>query len=98
MRNEADRATGSVRSYFPSERTREIGIRVARGAGRGNVLRLREALDIKLAVIGVAVGLALAFGLTRFIATFLYGVALVACYVPARRAWRVDPMIALRYE
>lgn len=81
MRNEADRATGSVRSYFPSERTREIGIRVARGAGRGNVLRLREALDIKLAAIGVAVGL-----------------ALVACYVPARRAWRVDPMIALRYE
>jgi putative ABC transport system permease protein len=86
------------------------------GAGRGDVLTLVAALGLKLAVVGVAAGLALAFGLTRFIATFLYGVkstdpltyaivaigligvAMLASYVPARRALRVDPIIALRYE
>ena len=105
-----------VMSYFVNERTREIGIRVALGAGRGDVLRLVAALGLKLAVVGVAAGLVLAFGLTRFIATFLYGVkstdpvtyaivaigligvAMLASYVPARRALRVDPIIALRYE
>jgi putative ABC transport system permease protein len=105
-----------VMSYFVSQRTREIGIRVALGAGRGDVLRLVAMLGLKLAVLGVAAGLTLAFGLTRFIATFLYGVkptdpltysivavglvavAMLASYVPARRALRVDPIIALRYE
>lgn len=61
-------------SHFVSERTREIGIRVALGPGRGDVLGLVGVLGIKLAVTGVAAGLALAFGLTRFIATFFYGV------------------------
>jgi putative ABC transport system permease protein len=105
-----------VMSYFVSERTREIGIRVALGAGRGDVLKLVAVLGLKLAVLGVAAGLALAFGLTRFIATFLYGVkptdlltysivalgligvAMLASYVPARRALRVDPITALRYQ
>jgi putative ABC transport system permease protein len=105
-----------VMSYFVSQRTREIGIRVALGAGRGDVLRLVAKLGLKLALLGVAAGLALAFGLTRFIAAFLYGVkptdpvtysivavalvavAMLASYVPARRALRVDPIIALRYQ
>ncbi len=105
-----------VMSYFVSQRTREIGIRVALGAGRGDVLKLVAKLGLKLAVLGVAAGFALAFGLTRFIATFLYGVkptdpltysivavglvgvAMLASYVPARRALRVDPIIALRYQ
>jgi putative ABC transport system permease protein len=63
-----------VMSYFVSERTREIGIRVALGAGRGDVLGLVATLSLKLVVFGVAIGLALAFGLTRFITSFLYGV------------------------
>jgi len=105
-----------VMSYFVSERTREIGIRVALGAKRGDVLGLVGRMALKLALIGVAVGIALALGVTRLIATFLYGVtptdpvtysavaavliavALLASYIPARRATKVDPMSALRYE
>ena len=105
-----------VMSYFVSERTREIGIRVALGARRGDVLGLVATLSLKLVGLGVVIGLALAYGLTRFIASFLYGVkaadpltyaavalaltgvAMLATYIPARRAMKVDPLVALRYE
>ena len=105
-----------VMSYFVSQRTREIGIRVALGARPADVLGLVVGMGFKLAAIGVAIGLALAFGLTRFIASSLFevkptdpvtyaavaaaliAVALLASYIPARRATKVDPMMALRYE
>ena len=105
-----------VMSYSVSERTHEIGIRMALGARPGDVLGLVTKLGFKLTSIGVAIGVALAFGVTRLISTFLFGVkptdpltyaavalglaaiALLACYIPARRAMRVDPMVALRYE
>lgn len=103
-------------SYFVSERTREIGIRVALGASRTSILKLVAALGLKMATIGVVIGIALAAALTRFIAGFLFGVtatdpltfafvgiglmavAMLACYIPAYRATKVDPMAALRYE
>ena len=105
-----------VMSYSVSERTHEIGIRMALGACQSDVLGLVAKLGLKLTSIGVVIGIALAFGVTRLISTFLFGVkptdpltyaavalslaaiALLACYIPARRAIKVDPLVALRYE
>jgi putative ABC transport system permease protein len=92
-----------VVSYSVSQQTREIGIRMAMGAQRQDVLKLVIGQGLMYTVIGVALGVAGAFGLTRLMTGLLYGVTATdpltfACYIPARRATNVDPMEALRYE
>ena len=105
-----------VIAYSVQQRTHEIGIRMALGAQRSDVLRLVVGHGVKLAALGIAIGVAAAFGLTRLMSSLLFGtgsndpitfasaatilllVAIAACYIPARRAIAVDPMVALRYE
>jgi putative ABC transport system permease protein len=105
-----------VMAYSVSQRTREIGIRMALGAQLKDVLRMVLTYGVKLTVIGLALGLAAAFALARVLKTLLFGVTptdlttflfvsvvllvigLFACYIPARRATKVDPLVALRYE
>jgi predicted permease len=105
-----------VISYSVLQRTQEIGIRMALGAQRRKVFGMVLGQGARLAGLGIAIGLIAALGVTRLMASFLYGVrptdpltfagvsllllgiALLACYLPARRAMRVDPMVALKYE
>ncbi|HEU4768249.1 MAG TPA: ABC transporter permease [Pyrinomonadaceae bacterium] len=106
----------SVMAYVVSQRTREVGIRMALGANRADVLKMITLQGMRLAVIGVVIGLLLSLGLARALSSLLIGVsgydtttflivssllmlvALIACYLPARRATKIDPLVALRYE
>ena len=106
----------SVMAYVVSQRTREVGIRMALGANRGDVMKMITRQGMRLALIGVVIGLLLALALAQVLSSLLIGisgydvttfvfvpallavVALLACYLPARRATKVDPLVALRYE
>jgi putative ABC transport system permease protein len=105
-----------VVSYLVGQRTQELGIRLALGAGRTDILRLVLSRGMKMAIAGVAIGLVAAFGLTRLMRSMLFGVgpndpltftgialmlllvALLATYLPAHRATKVNPLTALRSE
>jgi putative ABC transport system permease protein len=105
-----------VISYSVARRTQEIGLRMALGADPAQVLGLVVGQGMKLVLVGLAAGVAGAFGLTRLFSSLLFGitagdpltyfgavfvlivVSLLACYIPARRAMSVDPLVALRYE
>jgi ABC-type antimicrobial peptide transport system permease subunit len=108
-----------VISYLMTQRVREIGIRLALGAEKQDVLRMVLGQGLRMAAAGIAIGIAAALVLARLLSSFsqllfgvrsndpptlavvslvLIGAALLACYVPARRAARVDPLIALRYD
>ncbi len=106
----------SVMAYLVSQRTREVGIRMALGANRSDVMKMITRQGMRLAAVGVGIGLLLALVLAQFLSSLLVGVsgydvttfvlgsallalvALIACYLPARRATKVDPLVALRYE
>jgi putative ABC transport system permease protein len=106
----------SVMAYVVSQRTREVGIRMALGANRSDVMKMITRQGMRLAAIGVVIGLLLSLALAQVLSSLLIGVsgydvttfilvpvllglvALFACYLPARRATKVDPLVALRYE
>ncbi|HEU0186240.1 MAG TPA: FtsX-like permease family protein, partial [Blastocatellia bacterium] len=105
-----------ITAYMVGQRTREVGIRIALGADRRDILRLIVGQGVRVTFVGGGVGLGAALSLTRFLSGQLFGVspfdpltfvavallltfvALIACYIPARRATKIDPMIALKYE
>jgi ABC-type antimicrobial peptide transport system permease subunit len=105
-----------VLAYTVAQQTREIGVRIALGASRSDVLSLVLGRGLRLVAIGAAIGIAASYALTRLMSALLYDikptdpvtfagvtlllfvVALAACWIPAHRATRVDPMVALRYE